>query len=281
MYDFSIGVIVDSFRLPIPEAVKKAAEVGAKGIQVYSTRGEMAPENLNTAARNEFKKLVADCGLQISALCGDLGGGGFVHPEQNEERVEKSKRILDLAKELGTDVVTTHIGVVPNDKNHDRFKIMQDACGQLAEYADSIGAHFAVETGPETSETLKMFLDSLGSRGVGVNLDPANLVMVTGDNPANAVYNLRDYIVHTHAKDGVQNFYVDPDMVYGMVPKSGLPEGDSFTEVPLGEGSVPWPEYLKALDDIGYHGFLTIEREVGDDPARDIIKAVNFLKGLM
>ncbi|MBQ9551194.1 MAG: sugar phosphate isomerase/epimerase [Clostridia bacterium] len=281
MYDFSIGIIVDSFRLPIPEAVKKAAEVGAKGIQVYSTRGEMAPENLNTAARNEFKKLVADCGLQISALCGDLGGGGFVHPEQNEERIEKSKRILDLAKELGTDVVTTHIGVVPNDKNHDRFKIMQDACGQLAEYADSIGAHFAVETGPETSETLKMFLDSLGSRGVGVNLDPANLVMVTGDNPANAVYNLRDYIVHTHAKDGVQNFYVDPDMVYGMVPKSGLPEGDSFTEVPLGEGSVPWPEYLKALDDIGYHGFLTIEREVGDDPARDIIKAVNFLKGLM
>ncbi len=281
MYDFSIGVIVDSFRLPIPEAVKKAAEVGAKGIQVYSTRGEMAPENLNAAARSEFKKLVADCGLQISALCGDLGGGGFVHPEQNAERVEKSKRILDLAKELGTDVVTTHIGVVPADKNHDRFKIMQDACGQLAEYADSIGAHFAVETGPETSQTLKMFLDSLGSRGVGVNLDPANLVMVTGDNPANAVYNLKDYIVHTHAKDGVQNFYVDPDMVYGMVPKSGLPEGDSFTEVPLGEGSVPWPEYLKALDDIGYHGFLTIEREVGDDPARDIIKAVNFLKGLI
>ena len=60
MYDFSIGVIVDSFRLPIPEAVKKAAEVGAKGIQVYSTRGEMSPENLNTSARNDFKKLVAD-----------------------------------------------------------------------------------------------------------------------------------------------------------------------------------------------------------------------------
>lgn len=281
MYDFSIGVIVDSFRLPIPEAVKKAAEVGAKGIQVYSTRGEMSPENLNTAARNDFKKLVTDCGLKISALCGDLGGGGFVHPEQNEERIEKSKRILDLAKELGTDVVTTHIGVVPTDKNHERYHILQDACGQLAEYADSIGAHFAVETGPETSATLKAFLDSLHSRGVSVNLDPANLVMVTGDNPAQAVYNLKDYIVHTHAKDGVQNFYVDPDMVYGMVPKSGLPEGDSFTEVPLGEGSVPWQDYLKALDDIGYHGFLTIEREVGDDPARDIIKAVNFLKGLM
>lgn len=281
MYNFSIGVIIDSFRLPIPQAVKKAAEVGAKGIQVYSTHGEMAPENLNAAARSEFKKLVEDNGLVISALCGDLGGGGFVHPEKNPERIEKSKRILDLAKELGTDIVTTHIGVVPADKNHERFKIMQDACGQLAEYADSIGAHFAVETGPETSATLKMFLDSLGSRGVGVNLDPANLVMVTGDDPANAVRNLKDYIVHTHAKDGVQNFYVDPDMVYGMVPASGLPEGASFEEVPLGEGSVPWVNYLAALDEIGYKGFLTIEREVGDCPEKDIITAVKFLEGLI
>ena len=281
MYNFSIGVIIDSFRLPIPQAVKKAAEVGAKGLQVYSTYGEMAPENLSASARSEFRKLVADNGLVISALCGDLGGGGFVHPEQNAERVEKSKRILDLAKDLGTDVVTTHIGVVPGDANHDRYKIMQEACALLAEYADSLGAHFAVETGPETSLTLKGFLDSLGSKGVGVNLDPANLVMVTGDNPAGAVFNLKDYIVHTHAKDGVQHFYVEPEMVYGLVPRSGLPDGDSFTEVPLGEGSVPWKDYLKALDDIGYKGFLTIEREVGDKPEADIRKAVGFLKELI
>ena len=78
MYNFSIGVIVDSFRLPIKDAVKKAAEVGAQGIQVYSTRGEMAPENMNAAKISDFKKLVADNGLVISALCGDLGGGGVV-----------------------------------------------------------------------------------------------------------------------------------------------------------------------------------------------------------
>ncbi|MBQ7100866.1 MAG: sugar phosphate isomerase/epimerase, partial [Clostridia bacterium] len=68
MYNFSIGVIVDSFRLPIKDAVRKAAEVGAQGIQVYSTRGEMAPENLSAAARADFRNLVADNGLKISAL---------------------------------------------------------------------------------------------------------------------------------------------------------------------------------------------------------------------
>ncbi len=278
MYPFSIGVIIDSFRTDIPTAVKKAAAVGAQGIQVYATRGEMAPENLTGAKRAAFLDLVRSNGLTISALCGDLGGGGFMWKEKNPEKIERSKRIIDLAKELETDVVTTHIGVVPEDSSVDRFKVMQEACFELSRYADSVGAHFAVETGPETSAVLKNFLDSLGSTGVGVNLDPANLVMVTGDDPAKAVYNLRDYIVHTHAKDGRQLFYEGPESVYGLA-KNALVTGDSFIELPLGDGDVPWDAYLAALCDIGYKGFLTIEREVGDDPEADIRKAVSFLEG--
>ena len=109
MADFRIGVIIDSFRTDTVTAVKKAASVGAQGIQVYATRGEMAPENMNEQKRADFRKLVADNGLVISALCGDLGGG-FADKDENPARIEKSKRILDLAKELGTDIVTTHIG---------------------------------------------------------------------------------------------------------------------------------------------------------------------------
>lgn len=280
MFSFPIGIIIDSFRTDIPAAVKKAAELGAKGIQVYSTKGEMAPENLTPEKRKEFLKLVKDNGLVISALCGDLGCG-FYRPERNPELIEKSKRILDLAKDLETNIVTTHIGVVPENKEHPRFKIMQDACGELARYADSIDAHFAVETGPETSLVLKNFLDTLGSTGVGVNLDPANLVMVTGDDPAGAVHNLKDYIVHTHAKDGVMHYFKDPEFIYGIKEDDALVTGPSFEEVPLGEGSVPWDKYLAALGDIGYKGFLTIEREVGDDPAADIKKAVTFLQSKM
>ncbi|MBR3975535.1 MAG: sugar phosphate isomerase/epimerase [Clostridia bacterium] len=279
MYNFPIGVIINSFRTDIKTAVLKAAEVGANGIQVYSTRGEMAPENMSPAARREFLDLVKSNGLTISALCGDLGCG-FFRPERNPELIEKSKRILDLAKDLETDIVTTHIGVVPEDPSHPRYAIMQEACGQLAEYADSINAHFAVETGPETSLVLKNFLDSLHSKGVSVNLDPANLVMVTGDDPVGAVHNLKDYIVHTHAKDGVRHFYKNPDYIYGIEDEP-IVTGDSFTEVPLGEGGVCFPKYLKALEEIGYKGFLTIEREVGDNPERDIRKAVEFLKEVM
>ena len=278
MYHFPIGVILESFCTTRSESIRKAAAIGAKGIQMYATSGENAPENLNTAARRALLDEVKGEGLVFSALCGDLGKG-FGNAELNPQLIEKSKRIVDLAKELETDIVTTHIGVVPMDKNHDRYKIMQDACAELAAYADSVGAHFAVETGPEPSAVLKEFLDSLHSTGVAVNLDPANLCMVTGDDPVQAVYNLRNYIVHTHAKDGIRLREGNPEYIYQVVhPIPAEFEGvHFFEEVPLGTGSVKFPAYLKALEDIGYRGFLTIEREVGNQPEKDIRTAVDFL----
>lgn len=276
MYPFSIGVLMDGFRTDTLTALDKAAAVGAKGIQVYATHGEMSPEQMTAEKRREFLKRVKDHGLTVSALCGDLGHG-FNDPELNPDLIERSKRIVDLAKDLETDVITTHIGVVPDDPKHPRYAIMQDACSQLAAYADEMQAHFAVETGPELAVTLKGFLDSLHSKGVAVNLDPANFVMVTGDDPVQAVYTLKDYIVHTHAKDGKRLIKVSPEVLYGMEDAEMLKD-PSFIELPLGEGDVDFPAYLKALNDIGYTGFLTIEREVGDDPEGDIRKAVEFLK---
>ena len=281
MYKFPIGVMMESFRLPTLQAIEMAAKVGAQGIQMYATKGAHAPENMAAADRKELLSQLHDHGLVFSALCGDLGKG-FGKPELNPDLIEKSKRILDLAKDLECDIVTTHIGVVPTDSSHPRYAIMQDACGELARYADSVDAHFAIETGPETSAVLKTFLDGLGSRGVSVNLDPANLVMVTGDDPVQAVYNLKDYIVHTHAKDGIKLLDRDPEIIYHVRDiEDVIVEGKAFEEVPLGKGSVPFPAYLAALEDIGFTGYLTIEREVGADPAADIVLAANFLRDLM
>lgn len=275
MADFKIGVIVDSFKLGIKEGIMKAREVGASGIQVYATSGSMAPENLTAKQRKEFLDMVTSNGLVISALCGDLGTG-FADRESNGWKIEKSKRIMDLAKELNTNIITTHIGVVPEDLRHPRWSVLQESCEALGEYGDQVGAYFAIETGPETSAVLKMFLDSLRTKGVRVNLDPANLVMVTGDDPVQAVLNLKDYIVHTHAKDGIMLRRENPEIIYGMIEEAIQSEA-AFREVPLGEGSVDFHEYLKALDSIGYNGFLTIEREVGANPEKDIRAAVEFL----
>ena len=181
-------------------------------------------------------------------------------------------------------MVTTHIGVVPEaGESHPRWAVMADACEQMGRYADSMGAYFAVETGPEPSERLRRFLGSLKSNGVRVNFDPANLHMVIGEDIPQAVRNLGPYIVHTHAKDGDRYQACDPEQVYRMFAEGGI-EGiqisDYFLEKALGKGQVDWPSYLAVLEEVGYTGYLTIEREVGENPEEDIREAVLFLKSL-
>ena len=271
-----IGVLLESFHKPVGQALKMAGELGVDAVQIYATKGELSPEDLKGQALSEFKKAVADSGLTISALCGDLGGG-FMDLAANPKKIEKSKAILDLAKELGTNIVTTHIGIVPADVNSDRFQIMQEACYQLAEYANSLEAHFAVETGPETAVTLKRFLDTLGSKGVAVNFDPANFVMVTGDDPVKGVFTLADYIVHTHAKDGIKLYDLDPEKIYNPAADVII-TSPAFAEMPLGRGNVDFSGWIGALRQIGYDGYLTIERETGENPEADIRAAVQFLK---
>lgn len=277
---FQIGIIADWLGLPLDKALAKCAALGADGVQLYAVGGEMAPENMTPASLQEKRALLKDNGLTVSALCGDLGGHGFARAAENPAKIEKSKRIVDLALELGSKVVTTHIGVVPADTASDTYQVMQAACNELAEYAHENGAFFAIETGPEPAERLKTFLDGLSSKGVAVNLDPANLVMVTGDDPVRAVYTLKDYIVHTHAKDGRMLRKTDPRVIYDFFAEGGIGDlrlDEYFKEMPLGQGGVDFDGYMKALENIGYTGFLTIEREVKENPAADIALAVEFL----
>ncbi|MBO9605200.1 MAG: sugar phosphate isomerase/epimerase [Paenibacillaceae bacterium] len=279
-----IGIFTHSFRVGLQEGLKLAQQLGADGVQLLAIGGELDPHRMPASARVELKRHIAKLGLEVSALCGDLGGYGFQDKEANPDKIETSKRILDLAVDLGTNVVMTHIGPIPEDANDPVCREMHRACLELAAYAASKNAYFAIETGPETAERLKRFLDSLPTRGVAVNFDPANLVMVTGDDPVQGVKLLKDYIVHTHVKDGVRLREADPRTVYrtlGYRPpeqdETGLAAGPVYREVPLGEGAVRFDAYFAALQSIGYGGYLTIERETGERPAEDIGRAIAFI----
>jgi sugar phosphate isomerase/epimerase len=253
-----VGVMIESFRMGVKGGIKKAAELGVEGFQVYVTRGELAPWNMGKSARREFRHFVDGLGLTISALCGDLGHG-YTDPSKMDELLGKSKSILDLSADLRVGIVTTHIGVIPEDESHPTRPVLTEALEELGAYAEKVGSVFATETGPEDPALMRRFLDSLNTEAVRVNYDPANLVM-RGFDHVQGVRDLAPYIVHTHAKDGVRT-----------------PEGQG-KEVPLGEGGVDWPAYLGALEEAGYRGFFAIEREVGENPVADISKAVAFLR---
>jgi L-ribulose-5-phosphate 3-epimerase len=264
---WKIGVIVDSLKLGVRAGVRKAAEIGANGVQLYVTEGELAPERMSHQDRADFRRFVQSCGLEISALCGDLFKG-FLNHETNPFVVRRSRDFVDLAVDLGVTIVTTHIGKLPQDTGAQQWGWGVSAVQEVARYAEERGCRFAMETGPEEPALLLQFLERIQGKGIAVNYDPANLIMSGPFDHIGGVYILKDYIVHTHAKDGV------------CLRKRESPAKNLRLEVPLGEGSVAFRYYLKALSEIGYTGYLTVEREVGDDPVSDIGKAVAFLRSL-
>lgn len=279
-----IGVITDCFKKSHIEGMEEANKLGLDGVQIYAVHGDFSPEGLTEEKKLTYKKILKEKNLVVSALCGDMGGFGFEVEEENPEKIEKTKKIIDLAVEFGAKAVTTHIGVIPSDKSNPKYGVMLKALTEIGLYAKEKGITMAIETGPEKAATLLAFLkDTKG--GVGVNLDPANFTMVTNQDAVEAVYMLKDYIVHTHAKDGILlDKNQDPTEVYHAFAIGGvdaLNAAKGFIEVPLGEGQVDWPNYIRALKEIGYDGFLTIERECGDNPKADILKAVDFLRNIL
>ena len=257
-----IGVIPDSFQVPFKEAVLLARDLGVEGLQPYVTRGELAPENLTKEDRADVLKFVRDNGLVFSALCADFGLH-FNERGTNEEGIRRTMAMMDLARDLDTNVITTHIGRVPEDENCEDYANMVATIERLGQYGDSIGVVFATETGPEPALPLRRMLEKANTHSAKVNLDPANLFMCAGENPVNSVRVLRDYIAHTHAKDGQMN-----------------PDG-SYTEYRLGDGGVPFFHYISTLKEVGYDGFLTIEREAGATRMDDIRHAVELLRGIL
>ena len=255
-----IGVFADNLGLGVREGIRVAAEIGADGIQIYTTRGEMLPERLGGARRKELRAFIAELGLTLSATCSDFGAG-LVDEARNAELIPRIRANIDLAVDLGAEIITTHIGHVPENRSGPVWGVLARALNDIGGYAEERGVVLATETGPEPGATLAALLGSLQTSAIRANFDPANFI-IYGYDHRQAVDDLQTYIVHTHAKDA-----------RGM-------RGAPGQEVALGEGDVDFPWYVGRLRSYGYQGFYTIEREAGEDPIGDVKKAIAFLRAL-
>ena len=286
-----IGVIAELLRKPLNEDLDFAGQVlKVQGVQIYACHGHKPEDgdiDLSKCTDAELEAFDARCkknNLVVSAICADGLPGSFqVEGPEAAARVATTKTIIDNAAKLGVKVITTHIGHIPESPQDPVYPTMVKYVKEIAEYAAEKGCVFAIETGPELADVLKKFIEDVGTKGIGVNLDPANLRGVSCEDPVYAVETLAPYIVHTHAKDAVNLHVGSAAKFYSLRNPDGSlrqisARAAGFKEVPLGQGMVPWDEYIAALKKIGYDGFLTIERECGEDPVGDITMAVDFLK---
>jgi sugar phosphate isomerase/epimerase len=288
---FKIGTLADWFGKGIIEGIRESRRCGADGVQLYAWN-QFDPRTVKPEMVRAVQDAAGEYEQQVTALCGELGGHGLEIAADNPQKIDYLKQVVDLALQLDCGIVTTHIGVIPADGNSEKYSVMRRACVEIGSYAASLGAVVAIETGPEPVARLKAFVDACNGesgadegRGIAINYDPANLVMVTGDDEVEGVRRAGSSIVHTHAKDGRMNHFAGPDEVYSLFAQGGIEALSKvsawFTETPLGLGKVRWLPYLRALKETGYDGYLTIEREVKENAMLDIHTAVKFLEDMI
>jgi sugar phosphate isomerase/epimerase len=278
-----IGTFADWFGVGLIDGIRMSRKCGADGVQVYAWK-EFNPQTARKSLISEVRKTSTEEGQEIAALCGELGGHGFEIASDNERKTEYLKSVVDMGEYLGCRVVTTHIGVIPPDPGSEKYRAMLAACSEVGRHAAGKGAKIAIETGPEPVERLRAFVDACGTPGVGINYDPANLVMVTNVDEVEGVRAAGGAIAHTHAKDGVMRKFYGVEAAYAIFAEGGIEEmqklSEYYEERPLGQGSVRWPEYIAALRETGYDGYLTIEREAREK-SDEIADAVKFLRKLL
>jgi sugar phosphate isomerase/epimerase len=191
--------------------------------------------------------------------------GGVVPDETWDANWSNIQAVAELAARLELKLVTFHAGFLPHEES-------DPALAKLLERIDRIAALFArhgialgFETGQETAGTLATFLRHLNRPGIGVNFDPANMLLYDKGDPIEALRILGPWLQQCHIKDARRT----------RVP------GTWGEEVTVGTGEVDWPAFLATLDALGYRGDLCIEREAGDQRVADIRAARRHLETLV
>jgi sugar phosphate isomerase/epimerase len=231
------------------------------------------------ATEREIKTALSDTGMEITSLIAEGGGGTHVYDFYAGPltlgimpvtfRASRIAALIEggrIAQKLGVRDVCGHMGFVPENPNDPNYnELVQNLRYITAEYR-SMGLRINMETGQETPITLWRLINDVGADNLGLNFDPANLLMYGKANPCDAIDIVGKYINGVHAKDG-------------EYPTNGR---DLGVEKPLGMGRVNFPIFIKKLREAGYDGALTIEREIsGPDQRKDIVHAKDLLLSIL
>jgi len=229
---------------------------------------------LDQTARKAQLQQLGESGLKLTATMISFPGedyttiatirqtGGLVPDDRWPERRDLTLRAAELSAELGVPLLSFHMGFVPAS-NDPLYRVLVQRARELATQVAASNVSILMETGQESASELLQFLNDLNCRNVGVNFDPANMILYGAGDPIEAIGILNRHIRHVHVKDAIASS--QPRMVWG-------------SEVPFGSGQVGPVRFLDALDKIGYRGALAIEREAGENRLADIRAAIRALR---
>src|SRR3954464_7856306 len=245
MNRLKIGIRLESLGLPLRRALAEASRLGVGGVQVDAA-GDLSPTALSQTGRREVRHLLRGHHLEWTALGCPLRRG-LDEAEDQQPRLEHVRKVMDLSFDLGPGVAVVQAGAAPDGPDSPGGALLRESLLAVGRYGDRVGARLALDTGLESGAALAGFLRGLDTGGLGANLDPANL-LEHGFDPYDSARALRGRILHSHARD-----------VRSFGPSRAA------REVPLGHGDIDWLRYLGVLEEGEYRGWLTVERETGNN----------------
>jgi len=227
---------------------------------VWGAAGEL----LRTAGLQLVSGMFGTVGEDYSSLESIRRTGGLVPDHTWDENWENAQVNAGIAARLGLDLVTFHAGFLPHEESDPEFEKLQHRVRLVADLFAAKNIGLAFETGQETADTLKAFLEKLGRASVGVNFDPANLLLYDKGDPIDALRTLLPWVRQCHIKDARRT----------KVP------GVWGEEVVAGHGEVDWPGFFGVLREHGFSGWCCIEREAGAQRVPDIIAARKLVEAV-
>ena len=247
---------------PVRDQISEAARLGAKGV-VLDAIGDLAPQRLAETGRRELRHILRTVELSLIALSLPTRRP-FDTTDQLDERIRRADSAFAMAYDLGTTVVLARVGAIPPQDDAARREVFTNAVRELGQRADHRGVRLALETGTEPGEKLGAFLETLGLPSLATSLDPGGLLQ-TGIDPVATIRELAHWVAHAYANDatGVSGVSASNPRGFGFPP-----------------GALDWAEYLGALEEIGYHGFLTVWPPPGRPAAVHFTAISNRLKQL-
>ena len=191
---------------------------------------------------------------------------GFIPHETRQGRERRTYEVSDFAAAIGVGSIATHVGFIPEDTKHPDYIAVRAMVQRVADHAAGHGQTFALETGQEPAHVLQRFLNDVSRPNVGINFDPANMILYGKGDPIEALSLLGPLVLSVHVKDGDW-------------PPRGQHQALG-SERPLGQGTVGIPRFVEKLKEIDFRGPLNIEREAENQQERiaDIRNAVAYLK---
>ena len=258
MKPLKLGIVVESTGLSLRQALVAAARLGAQGVQV-SGAGELAPDKLTETGRREFRNLLRSLDLELAALDVPVRRG-LDNADDLQPRIERVRKSMQLAFDLGAKCVVVPCPRLPEEAPGARGQLMRESLAALGAYGDRIGCAVALEIGFDPAAKVKQYLATFDSGSLKVTYDPANFLL-HGHDPVANLMPLAGLVAHAHARDA---------------RSGGLTRG--LQEVPVGAGNIDWMALTASLQVLEFDGFLTVEREQGENKLADVESGVKFLK---